>query len=230
MRIKELFTVPENQKITEKMFRRVLITSIGSILLCMTCLVSTTWAWFAVSLQNTGNVIEIGAPEIMVKIDGADYVSGTQLSGTHTMQLIHGNTPDSLNQHADLYVTFYFQQGEQAIVEYPYVLLDREATLTIEANQGVSMSWEVTWFPPDQANPVTGNTITIPAGQQSVADNGSEPPTEIPSESQTEISTDPTDVPTEPPATEPPVETTTEPSTEPSEITEPPSEDAEETT
>ena len=59
--LKSLFTVPEGEKITEKQMQRVLVSSVCSILLLLSCLVSTTWAWFAVSIENTGNVIEIGA-------------------------------------------------------------------------------------------------------------------------------------------------------------------------
>ena len=40
--MKELFAVPEGKKITEKMFGRVLISSVCSILLCMACLIGTT--------------------------------------------------------------------------------------------------------------------------------------------------------------------------------------------
>lgn len=61
MRIKDLFTVPEGEKVTEQVFRRVLISSICSILLCMACLAGTTWAWFTVSIENTDNVIEIAS-------------------------------------------------------------------------------------------------------------------------------------------------------------------------
>lgn len=59
-KLKYLFTVPENEKVTEKHLMRVLISSVCSILLCMTCLVSTTWAWFTVSITSENNVIGIG--------------------------------------------------------------------------------------------------------------------------------------------------------------------------
>ena len=61
MRIKDLFTVPEGEKVTEQVFHRVLISSICGILLCMACLAGTTWAWFTVSIENTDNVIEIAS-------------------------------------------------------------------------------------------------------------------------------------------------------------------------
>ena len=59
MRIRNLFTVPEGEKVTEKMFGRVLVSSVCSILFCMACLAGTTWAWFSASIQNTDNVIQI---------------------------------------------------------------------------------------------------------------------------------------------------------------------------
>ena len=65
--IKYLFTVPKNQKVTEKAMMRVLVSTICSILLCVTCLVSTTWAWYTVSLTSENNVIKTGtwSPEIL---------------------------------------------------------------------------------------------------------------------------------------------------------------------
>ncbi len=68
MRLKDLFTVPAGEKVTEKCLRRVLVSSICSILLCMTCLVSTTWAWFTVSIQNTGNIVEIAKIEADISV------------------------------------------------------------------------------------------------------------------------------------------------------------------
>ena len=68
MKIKHLFAVPQGEKVTEKHLRRVLISSICSILLCMTCMVSTTWAWFTVSIENTNNVIEMATATASVQI------------------------------------------------------------------------------------------------------------------------------------------------------------------
>ena len=59
MRIKKLFTVEKEEKITEKRLLQVLISSVCSMLLCMACLAGTTWAWFAVSIENENNEIRI---------------------------------------------------------------------------------------------------------------------------------------------------------------------------
>lgn len=68
MKMKCLFTVPQGEKVTEKHLRRVLISSICSILLCMACLASTTWAWFTVGIENTDNVIEMATATASVQI------------------------------------------------------------------------------------------------------------------------------------------------------------------
>ncbi len=68
MRLKDFFAVPAGKKVTEKDLHRVLVSSICSILLCMACLVSTTWAWFAVSLENTGNIIAIATVDASIVV------------------------------------------------------------------------------------------------------------------------------------------------------------------
>ena len=94
--LKYLFTVPEGEKITEKHLTRVLVSSICSILLCMSCLVSTTWAWFAVSVENTGNVITVGSYSITTTV--------TSLSDGKTFD------PTSLYDHG-----YYLPEGEYSV-------------------------------------------------------------------------------------------------------------------
>ncbi len=61
MRLKEPFTVPTGQQVTEKYLHQALVSSICSILLCMACLVGTTWAWFTVTIK-TDETIWIADP------------------------------------------------------------------------------------------------------------------------------------------------------------------------
>ena len=55
----KMFTVPEKGKISEKRMLRVLISTVCSVVLCLSCLVSTTWAWYSVSVTSEGNVLQI---------------------------------------------------------------------------------------------------------------------------------------------------------------------------
>lgn len=84
MRIKDLFTVPEGEKVTEQVFRRVLISSICSILLCMACLAGTTWAWFTVSIENTDNVIEIASEWPESTEEATEEVTEEATTGSET--------------------------------------------------------------------------------------------------------------------------------------------------
>lgn len=83
MGLKNLFTVPQGKKITEKQFLRVLISSVASILLCMTCLASTTWAWFALEISSKDNTIQVGSFEVAVVVSGGGVTVEPQDNGTY---------------------------------------------------------------------------------------------------------------------------------------------------
>lgn len=156
MGIAKLFAVPQGQKVTEKHLRRVLAASLCSILLCMTCLVGITWAWYTVDIENIDNVIVIGTPEIRLTVDGQTPESGGELAaGSHSVILEHGNREDDLQQKAALYVTFTLQGGGG--ITNGCVVLNGEnqyaAELTVENNtqEPCVCSWEVSWFAPANA-------------------------------------------------------------------------------
>ena len=44
-----------NEKLSDKAFARIALTSILGILVCIICLCSTTYAWFTGSVQVKGN-------------------------------------------------------------------------------------------------------------------------------------------------------------------------------
>lgn len=106
MRIKDFFTVPEGQKVTERHLRRVLTSSILSILLCMCCLISSTWAWFTVSIENTDNTISISLSEVEVT-EGNSAVSNPQTlsAGSHVLIFKYQSGGiDDLGEYRPLYV------------------------------------------------------------------------------------------------------------------------------
>lgn len=191
MRIKDLFTVPEEQKMTEKALRRVLITSICSILLCMGCLAGTTWAWFTVEIENAGNVIEIGEPSVAdVKLTLGDEVlqSGDALPKGEYHLLIerveHAKEGDDLREKTTLYVTLTVQHGEET--NSVVVVLDsgtqHQATVEIRAEEDFLLCWSVTWFPPASAEILANHAvITIaPAPVEDPVDQN--PETDAPDE------------------------------------------------
>ena len=68
----KMFFAREDRKVTEKYLHRVLATSICGILLCMCCFVSTTWAWYNLSISNEGNVIQVGVFDVSITVKHAE--------------------------------------------------------------------------------------------------------------------------------------------------------------
>lgn len=52
-----LFYVPKYEKVSEKAFLRIMLSSIFGILICGICLAGLTWAWFTSSISSTANTI-----------------------------------------------------------------------------------------------------------------------------------------------------------------------------
>lgn len=68
----------------EQQFYRVLASSVCGILLCMSCLVGTTWAWFMASVENTENVIQLAKWELKTSVtDGSAAV--TPVDGVYSL-------------------------------------------------------------------------------------------------------------------------------------------------
>lgn len=222
MRIKSLFTVPEGTKVTEKAFSKVLLSSICSILLCMACLMSTTWAWFTVSIENTENVIQIADVQTDINVSGTNVVahndgSYTLGAGTYTVTITvtsDGTDMDSFRSRSPVYMTMYTdrpvtnvvtvdesQSGSSYTVKLVFVPgtdSERdEATKTITLNvptDDTKVNFQLSWVQPDGAIPVEAEPAVI----------GDAPATE----------------PTE--TTAPPESTGTGETTDPSETTVPP--------
>ena len=213
MRIEELFTVPEGEKITEKAFSRVLISSICSILLCMACLLGTTWAWFTVDIENQGNAIQIANVTASIQMDGAEKMSDGSFSvpaGSYTIDIqLNGDAAaaDALSKPlSDVYVvmtvtregaaesyyfTFHRQSGE----------MQRQQEFQV-AGGAAKVSFSVSWVRPAAAAPLDGAPVLI--GEPEVP-SGTEttPPTEAPTENTIPPTENPTEAPTEPLTTEP---------------------------
>lgn len=167
MRLKDLFTVPTGQKVTEKHLRRVLISSICSILLGMTCLVSTTWAWFSVSIENTGNTIQIGTPKVSISVNGSDPVSDPVFdtvlqSGMHKVSFTHAREVDNFQRKSTLYVTLTADGTKSA-----YTILNsenqycQEIEIQIPDGKQCSLTCEASWFAPTDGDFLAGNTFYV---------------------------------------------------------------------
>ena len=187
MKIKELFTVPEGQKVTEKVFHRVLISSICSILLCMSCLVSTTWAWFTVSIENQGNEIQIVNFEVSVTQNGVEIAQENGVyslaAGKYSIKATvkRDNIPGATLKSQEPYVVMTVKIGDQMTAYHNIALLCAE---NLEFKKDTVVSFKVQWGEPVGTIPWISDTQAI-----------EEVPTD-PSESSTPVGT------TNPPAGE----------------------------
>ena len=65
------------EKLTDKAFTRLMLTSVLGILLCLTCLCSVTWAWFGADISAKDNKIQSACfdLDILVEDGGAARLS-----------------------------------------------------------------------------------------------------------------------------------------------------------
>ena len=154
MRLKELFTAPEGQKVTEKVFGKVLISSVCSILLTMTCLFGTTWAWFTVSVENNDNVIQIATVSAQVTVTGNGQTETADGDGVYRLEAgtyaVHMQlTGDRTATDSPVYVL--------AVVgtdRYYYLAFENgstEESCQLELPEAAAVSFRVTWVKPDTA-------------------------------------------------------------------------------
>ena len=221
MKLKNMFAVPDGEKITDKTFTKVLVASVCSVLLCMGCLVGTTWAWFVANTVNTQNVIEIASvtADIAVYRDGAAITAAEDGSyvlpaGTYTLQMgIRSNATDAARP---VYLLLTVTQGD--VTSYHYLRFADGQTeagtqLTVE-NATATVRFSTHWTQPT-AEPLS-DTLAV-AG---VSTKPTTPTTEstTPTTESTTPTTEPTTPTTEPttPTTEPTAPTTesTAPTTE----------------
>ena len=207
------------------MFGRVLLSSIFSILLCMVCLVSTTWAWFSVSVENTDNKIVLATVKtnlVVTMSNGttADAANGVYelAAGDYLLQAAsesNASEADAFGERTNpVYLIMTVVQDDKT--ESFYVLVDSGSAaqshkFSISAGNAARVTFSVSWVQPVQAKPLDGTA----AGIDEPAPGTTEPGTTESGATEpgtTEPGT------TEPGTTEP---STTEPETTESETTEP---------
>ena len=78
----DLFYVPKYEKVSDKAFSRIMLSSVFGILLCGICLAGLTWAWFSSTVTSTANTIT--AAKFTVDISVIEEGATTPLSPTST--------------------------------------------------------------------------------------------------------------------------------------------------
>lgn len=169
MHIKELFTVPEGKRVTEKVFSRVLLSSVCSILLCMACLVGTTWAWFTADIENTGNIIQIATVTADVVIKQGDNEIAKSDDGsyrldtdTYTIHIkLDNNATDS---KSPVYVLISMVQEDRSAKYYYVAFENRQNEISRELNvrnSSAVVTFSLSWVRPTSAELIDGGETVI---------------------------------------------------------------------
>ena len=219
MKLSHLFTVPTGEKVTEKAFLRVLISSVCSMLLCMGCLFGTTWAWFTLEINNPQNEIQIA------KVDFAELTltkGGNEISknantgaydltaGTYSLKMVATN--DAAAPKRAVYVVMTLRM-DQTVKSYYFPLLNGEGTVEradlLELTKGkATLSFAFSWVIPASASVVPDETIQVTANADETATK--EPSAEEEKPQSTTDTTPPVSSSTETPSSDPAPSTGTE--------------------
>ena len=172
MKLAQLFTVPTGEKVTEKAFLRVLISSICSMLLCMGCLFGTTWAWFTVEINNSENEIQIAKiefEELTLTKEGNEFLKNANTGaydltvGTYSLKMTVTN--DAAAPKRSVYVVMTLRM-DQTVKSYYFPLLTGEGTVEQEnlleiAGGKATLSFALSWVIPAAASTIPDETIQV---------------------------------------------------------------------
>lgn len=180
MQIKELFTIPDEQKVTEKAFCRVLISTICWTMLCMICLAGTTWAWFTASVENKENVIEIASATVHVSVNGQEIDQAYQTDSEAEYEICVRLEHSGQDWKVPVYVLMYVTQQENSSCYY-FTFTNGgqlEQNLSLPIAGMTNLSFQVSWIAPAEAKSVeeltqiigeTGGTETGESGTETAA-------------------------------------------------------------
>lgn len=178
MKIAHLFTVPAGEKVTEKAFLRVLISSVCSMLLCMGCLFGTTWAWFTLEIDNPQNEIQIAKVEFKEltltkagkKITKNATTGAFDLTaGTYSLKM--DVTNDAAAPKRPVYVVMTLRV-DQTVKSFYFPLLSGEGTVEQEdllelAGGKATLSFALSWVIPASAENVPDVTMKFGTAENS---------------------------------------------------------------
>ena len=112
------------ENLTDKAFSRLMLTSILSILVCLVCLCSTTWAWFSATIPSESNLLSTAA-------DCQLLVSVTPTGSDTTTDIVFGESKTFTKGEYDVLMTLPAGSASGYLVIYdnhdnryysPYIL------------------------------------------------------------------------------------------------------------
>lgn len=125
--LSSLFYVPKYEKVSDKAFLRMMLSSVFGILICGICLAGLTWAWFSSAVTSTAN--NITAAKFTVNINVTAEGTATPLSPKEENG---GYTYDELTAGKTFTVTVTADGSATATTGYCTVKLDGTTYHTIQ--------------------------------------------------------------------------------------------------
>ena len=158
-------------RLTDKAFTRLMITSVIGILLCMTCLCSATWALFSDDVSASGNTLASGRFDLDILVETSDSTPIITARASDTKRFTLSDSPDgvyhvTLKMTDDTTVTKGFCTVTVGGVEYRTASISTSGTnpfeFTIVATAPVTVSFAPAWGLPAEYHVDFGGTLTIP--------------------------------------------------------------------
>ena len=161
-------------KLTDKAFTRLMVTSVLGILVCIMCLCSATWAWFTGGVSSDQNKLKTGVFELVVTVEteqGAPAVrSAIQVStdakgislceieseGTYTITL-------TMSENTTVSKGFcVIKSGDKSFKTASIRSDDTEAfTFTIEVSGEATVTFTPAWGIPAEHDVDRGGNLVI---------------------------------------------------------------------
>ena len=155
----------KTEKLTDKAFTRLFVTSILGIVICLVCLCSTTWAWFSTDVSSSENVIQSGEGKLAVTVtnDQAEIsdIEQVKMRDADTYTVTMTLPKDSASGYCEIHL------GND-IYRSPYILRSKEAQQTlvfyISLTETTELSIKTRWgiYSDGEADVAEGGTLTLP--------------------------------------------------------------------
>ena len=158
-----------NEKLTDKAFSRLMLTSILGILVCIVCLCSCTWAWYNTNVSASENKLGSGVFALDVTVTDSsatpietyDQINGGTLClisapGTYTVTL--KMTDNSTVEKGFCVISVggveYLTSSIKKVAESPF-------TFTIDATSAISITFSDAWGSPANPTIQNGDVFTV---------------------------------------------------------------------
>lgn len=180
--LKHLFTVPEGEKVTDRHLKRILLSSVCGILLCMTCLMSTTWAWYTVTLESDPITIQVAEYSLTVEVDGTALTEQTHTLEANAQANVEflfetDATAGAMNPTPSRYVVITVSDETGAQKAIFYVLVGTENKLTLSTDEACTVQYALAWQAPGGESKQLENgasVILIDLSDETTGESGEE--------------------------------------------------------